>query len=133
MVRCRARSAAVDSTSPVASRRRPPARRRERVDRLAQRVLRSPARHGSRRWFAVERFATGVRVAIEARARSRRWRGLVPGGLAICASACALVSRAAPPRWARPAVEDVRYDGAVARVGPAYLARRGNLWVMHLE
>ena len=72
-------------------------------------------------------------MAIDARPRSRRWRRVVSLALALSASACAFVYRASPPRLARPAAEDVRYDGAVERVGPAYLARRGSLWVMHLE
>ncbi|MGH7896635.1 MAG: C45 family autoproteolytic acyltransferase/hydrolase [Candidatus Binatia bacterium] len=66
---------------------------------------------------------------------SRRFPRLLLVALWLGGSACALgyATRIVPPRLALPVPEEVRYDGATAYVGPAYLARRGKLWVMHVE
>ncbi len=53
--------------------------------------------------------------------------------LLLAASACGYLTRISPPELAQPTFEARRDDGATARVGPAYLARRGKLWVMHLK
>jgi isopenicillin-N N-acyltransferase like protein len=55
--------------------------------------------------------------------------------LVFTVSACAFgyVTRMTPPHLAPPTPEDLLVDGATAHVGPAYLARRGKLWVMHVK
>ncbi len=50
--------------------------------------------------------------------------------LALCGPACGVVTTARLPSVKPPTAEAREHDGAIARVGPAYLARRGRLWVM---
>src|SRR6266404_3367257 len=68
--------------------------------------------------------------------RRRRWglRALLLFALLGAAAALAFdrATRIAPPDMAPPPDEALRFDGGVARVGPASLERRGALWVMHL-
>ena len=68
--------------------------------------------------------------------RRRRWglRALLLFALLGAAGAIAFqrATRIAPPDMAPPPDEALRFDGGVARVGPASLERRGALWVMHL-
>jgi hypothetical protein len=49
--------------------------------------------------------------------------------------ACALdyVTRISPPSLPAPEPEEVRYGDTSVRVGPAYLTRRGRLWVTHVK
>ena len=55
--------------------------------------------------------------------------------IAFTVSACDLgyVTQLTPPRLPPPTTEALRADGATARVGPAYLGRRGKLWVMQVK
>src|SRR5262245_42848298 len=68
-------------------------------------------------------------------ARRRRWlRRLVL--LAVVVAALTLLfdvtTRIDPPPLAPPAPRPVTYENETARVGDAYLARRGGLWVMQV-
>jgi len=67
--------------------------------------------------------------------RSRGFHRFLPTALLLAFSACAFgyVTRITPPHLAPPTPEDLRYDGATERVGPAYLGRRGKLWVMQVQ
>ena len=67
--------------------------------------------------------------------RSRWFHHLLLTTLALTVSACAFgwLTGIKPPHLAPPTPEDVWYDGATERVGPAYLGRRGKLWVMHVK
>ncbi len=67
----------------------------------------------------------------------RRWVWMRRGLLAavVVTLGAVLFDRAtviAPPALPAPPAEQVTYEGATARVGDAYLARRGALWVMQL-
>ena len=42
-------------------------------------------------------------------------------------------TRISPPHLAPPPAEAVRSEGPALHVGPAYLARRGKLWVMQIK
>src|SRR5438445_610044 len=60
-------------------------------------------------------------------------RRLGVGAEVVGLSTCRYVTRISPPELAPPTPEDRHYDGATARVRPAYLARRGKLWVMQVK
>lgn len=69
------------------------------------------------------------------RVRRGRWLRRLVLAIAIVVAAYPAfdaATRIDPPELPPPAPEDVRYDGETARVGEAYLARRGALWVMQV-
>ena len=67
----------------------------------------------------------------------RRWRWLRRLAVLAIAGAVAIplfdtATRIDPPSLTPPASRPVTYAGETARVGDAYLARRGKLWVMQV-
>ncbi len=70
-------------------------------------------------------------------APARRWkwlRRLAAGTLLVVAAGALfdVVTRIDPPARPAPAALALTYDGATARAGAGYLARRGQLWVMQI-